>query len=155
MSIEDILRQAHLTELTLSPCLSATPTVTLSEALDLMRTRRVGCLVICDAGHVVGIFTERDVLMKVVGEEVDYGSAIEAFMTPDPVVVRSEAGIWEAIRLMDEGGYRHLPVIDSDGRCRAIVSVNHIIDFLAAHFPTEVYNLPPRTDQTFVAPDGA
>lgn len=155
MSIEEILRRAQVTELILSPCVCVPRLTPLGQVLERMRQERLGCVVVCEADRVVGIFTDRDVLMKVVGVDVDRASPIEAFMTPDPTIVHSGDRVWEAMRLMDEGGYRNLPLVDDNGRCRGIVSVGSIIDFLAAHFPTEVYNLPPRADQTFAAPDGA
>ena len=49
----------------------------------------------------------------------------------------------EAIRVMAEGGYRHLPIVDSHGKPTGVVAVHGIVHYLVDHFPETVYNLPP------------
>lgn len=64
-------------------------------------------------------------------------------MTPSPVVVSPNDSISSAIRKMQEGGYRHLPVLDNQNKPMGILSVKRIVHYLAGHFPTAVFNLPP------------
>ena len=64
-------------------------------------------------------------------------------MTPDPVTVHCKQAIGAAIQHMEEGGYRHLPVVDEMGRPVGILSVKRIVHYLVEHFPGHVYNLPP------------
>ena len=64
-------------------------------------------------------------------------------MTPDPVSVRCKDPIRLAASRMEEGGYRHLPVLDEAGRPVGILSAKRIVHYLVEHFPATVYNLPP------------
>jgi len=155
MSVEDALREARIRELSLSPAACVPMGTRVSEVLELMKRQRAHCVLICEGERLRGIFTERDVVMKVLGLPVDLGAPIETLMTPSPVTLHPEDRIWEAMRLMDEGGYRHVPLVVEDDRVAGVISVQDIIDFLAEHFPAEVFNLPPRSDQVFEAPEGA
>jgi len=119
---------------------------TLAEAIDSMRVRRSGCVLICEGHHIRGIFTERDVLNKIAGQDVSLDSPLEPFMTPNPVVASSEDSLSDAIQLMDRGGYRHLPLVDGDGKVQGIISIQDIIEYLAELFPTEVLNIPPHPE---------
>jgi CBS domain-containing protein len=155
MSIEDALREARIRELPLSPATCVPMGTCVGDVLELMKRQRAHCVLICEGERLRGIFTERDVVMKILGLPVDLGAPIEAFMTPSPVTLHPEARIWEAMRLMDEGGYRHIPLVVEGDRVAGVISVQDIMDFLAEHFPVEVFNLPPRSDQVFGAPEGA
>lgn len=97
-----------------------------------------------DVGRVVGIFTERDVLLRgIAGGEGWLESPLSAVMTPDPVTVTASDSVAEAIHRMKEGHFRHLPVIDDQGRAVAMLSIRRVIADVAEHFPAEVQNLPP------------
>jgi CBS domain-containing protein len=67
-------------------------------------------------------------------------------MTPNPVAVHPKDSIGAAVRRMEEGGYRHLPVVDEVGRPLGMLSVKRIVHYLVEHFPATVYNLPPDPD---------
>ena len=81
-----------------------------------MRKHRVGCLLVCDGKAVVGIFTERDLLRRVVAAGMSWATPVGDVMTPDPVCVLAKDPIRLAVRRMEQGGYRHLPVLDETGR---------------------------------------
>ena len=70
-------------------------------------------------------------------------TAVADCMTPDPVTVGPKEPIGAAVRRMEEGGYRHLPVVDESGRPLGVLSVKRIVHYLAEHFPATVYNQPP------------
>lgn len=116
----------------------------VGDAVALMRKEGVGCVLVCDAGRLVGIFTERDLMRRVLAEGKPMASPIVEVMTPDPVSVQPKQAIGLAIRLMEKGGYRHLPVVDDRGRAVGILSVKRIVHYLVEHFPGTVYNLPPE-----------
>lgn len=92
---------------------------------------RDGCVVVVDAqGKVVGIFTERDLVLKVAGKGEDLlERPVGEFMTPDPVTIEMDAPIVFALHQMDLGGYRHLPVVEDDQPV-GLVSIRDIIAFL-------------------------
>jgi CBS domain-containing protein len=92
---------------------------------------------------VVGIFTERDLMQRVLALGKPLTVPVSECMTPDPVTVHPKDPISVAVARMEEGGYRHLPVLDEAGRPVGVLSVKRIVHYLVEHFPTTVYNLPP------------
>jgi CBS domain-containing protein len=118
-------------------------TQTVAEAVALMCRERVGCLLVCEGDRIVGIFTERDLMRRVLAQGKPLTVPVAQCMTPDPVTVHPKEPIGVAVRRMEEGGYRHLPVVDEVGRPISILSVKRIVHYLAEHFPGTVYNQPP------------
>ncbi len=119
------------------------PQQSVAEAVALMRQENVGCLLVCQDGRVVGIFTERDLMHRVLTQGKPLTLPVGQFMTPDPVIVHPKDPIGVAVRRMEEGGYRHLPVVDEHGQVVGILSVKRIVHYLVEHFPATIYNLPP------------
>jgi len=130
-------------------------TQTVAEAVALMRREKVGCLLVCDGPRLVGIFTERDLMRRVLAAAKPLTLPIVDFMTPDPVVVHPKEPIGAAVQRMEEGGYRHLPVVDEAGRPVGVLSVKRIVHYLVEHFPGTVYNLPPDPTAVPQERDGA
>jgi CBS domain-containing protein len=120
-----------------------------------MKAQRAACVLVCDEDRVRGIFTERDLLAKVIGASVDTTAPVDDFMTPAPRTLSMDDPVSDALMLMHEGGYRHIPLVDGHGRAKGLLEVRNIIDFLAEQFPAEVLNLPPRVHQRMDTPDGA
>ena len=132
-----------------------TPAQTVGDAVYLMRKCRVGCVLVCDGAKLVGIFTERDLLRRVLATALPLSTPIASCMTPSPVTVQPMESVSSALRRMEEGGYRHLPVIDQDGRPVGMLSVKRIVHYLVEHFPATVYNLPPDPDSVPHSAEGA
>jgi CBS domain-containing protein len=132
-----------------------TPTQTVAEAVALMRRERVGCLLVCEGSQVVGIFTERDLMKNVLAAGLPLTLPIAECMTPNPVVVHPKEPIAVAIQRMEEGGYRHLPVVDEAGRPVGVLSVKRIVHYLVEHFPGTIYNLPPDPGAVHQEREGA
>jgi CBS domain-containing protein len=127
----------------------------VAEAVAMMREYEVGCLLVCEGDKLVGIFTERDLMRRVLAAGLPLCTPVSACMTPDPVVVDDKESIRAAVRRMEEGGYRHLPVIGDTGKPVGILSVKRIVHYLVEHFPATIYNLPPDLDAFPAHPDGA
>ena len=117
---------------------------TVADAVALMRERRVGCVLVCAGRRVVGIFTERDLVRRVMALGRPLSDSIVDHMTDDPICVQPRDMIGAAVKKMLKGGYRHLPVV-VDGRPVGILSVKRIVHYLVEHFPGTVYNLPPES----------
>ena len=102
---------------------------TVREAAELMHLRNVGSVLVMDESRLEGILTERDVVQRVVaaGRQPDE-TRLEEVMTRNPGTIRPEATAMDALRLMNDGGYRHLPVVDK-GQVLGVVSRR---DFLGA-----------------------
>jgi CBS domain-containing protein len=111
--------------------LTVSPRTTVKEALRLLADNRVGCLLIEDGGKPVGIFTERDVLLKL-GEKAGEcgGQPISEFMTGKVESLPPTAKIAFAVQRMDHGGYRHVPVVNDQGQTVGIFSVRDILGYL-------------------------
>ena len=98
------------------------PNATVREACQEMDARKVGAVLITDDGGVlVGIFTGRDAVRVLSRCQDPAATCLEAVMTPEPATMAPRATAIEALRLMRDGGFRHVPVVDN-GRVAGIVS---------------------------------
>jgi CBS domain-containing protein len=97
------------------------------EAIQLMIQHGIGALVVASGPRIVGIFTERDVLRRVVGREVAPASAtVREVMTEDVVCVNPDTDIDDASRILRDHRIRHLPVVGEDGGLAGMVSIGDI-----------------------------
>ncbi|GAC1370950.1 MAG: hypothetical protein NVSMB32_15260 [Actinomycetota bacterium] len=113
---------------------TARPDQTLEEGAQLMVERKVGAAVVLTQGTVVGIITERDVMKAVARGLVPWGTTLGDLMTRDPLCANTAMNVHEAINLMLDHGFRHLPVVD-EGKLVGIVSARHLLR--AAEVPGE------------------
>ena len=155
MDIERILHERKIGQISLSPLVTIDSQKSLKEAVVAMQQKQVGCILITENQQLAGIFTERDLLGKVMGQHVDDSREIKAFMTSSPFTLDPGSSVLEAIQLMDDHGYRNVPLVDANGNLVGNLSVSNIIDFLAEIFPQEVLSLPPKANQHFSSVDGA
>ena len=114
----------------------------LGQTIEVMKKDEGGCVIITDDGRVAGIFTERDLLTRISGEDVDLQSPIEQWMQRDVQTLSPEATIGDAVRLMNERSFRNVPIVDH-GLLRGSISVFDIITYLAECYPKTTMNLPP------------
>ena len=127
-------------------CLRETATVT-EAAHGMLRARQAAVLVVDEKGRLTGIFTERDLLTRVIGRGIDPKvTALSAVMTPNPEVLSLRDRVAYAVHCMSVAGYRTVPLVDADGKPVGIVTVSDVIRWLANLFPTTVLNLPPGGD---------
>ena len=104
------------------------PDATLADVAALMRREDIGSLTVNDdAGNLVGIITERD-LVRCVAEAADPTVVrVARFMTGDPVVACPDDGVQEVAARMLTMGLRHLPVVE-DGRVLGMVSIRDLLE---------------------------
>ena len=126
--------------------LSMTSTVT--EAIRAMQADHTGCVVVTDDGtvntKVNGIFTERDVLFRIVDRGRNPAHLpLQDVMTPNPETLSVRSAVAYALNKMSVGGFRNIPVVDDERRPAFVVSVRDVVEFLVEYFPREVLNLPP------------
>jgi len=122
---------------------------TVSEAMRAMQRERRGCVLITedgtDATRMIGIFTERDVLYRIVDRGRNPATLpLSEVMTADPEWVPLEASVAWVLNQMAVGGFRHVPVVDTLGRPAFVISVRDVVELLVEFFPEEILNLPPR-----------
>ncbi len=93
--------------------LVAAPESTVREATEMMASRSVGAVLVVDSDALVGIFTERDVVFRVVARGLDPDTTrLSEVMTREPKTIAPDKAFGVAMALMHENGFRHLPVID-------------------------------------------
>jgi CBS domain-containing protein len=143
MDLARNLRIDSVSRLFPTPPHQIAPERPVSEAIELMRQKKVGCVVACTDGKLVGILTERDLMRRVIAVGRPLTTPVAECMTRDPVTVSSKESIRSAIDCMEKGSYRHLPVLDEKQRLVGILSVKRIVHYLVEHFPGTIYCLPP------------
>ena len=103
-----------------------TPEQTVRQAAAILSEHEIGAAPVLAGDRLVGMFSERDILRRVVAAERDAGAMRAEAMTPDPRTVSTETSLVEALALMIQGNFRHLPVVDGDGRVIAMLSMRDI-----------------------------
>lgn len=136
-----------------APC-CVQPSATIREAIALLQRDPSGSTLICRDEKLIGIFTERDAL-RLMAEPPDWGAAIETVMTANPVTLSHNDSVGEAIQRMSSGHYRHLPIVDSNGRPLGMLKAAAIMHYLVEHFPKAVYNQPPVAHVAMQQREGA
>jgi len=159
MTIDDkitsALKDSTLARLRLDSPVMIDAGTEVSAAIAKMSQNDSGCVLITDNGNLVGIFTERDMLMKMVSIGQNEGKTVDEFMTREPVTLGIDNTIAKAVHEMSSHGYRHLPVMDKNGeRCVGLLTAKIIVKFVVEFLPDQVYNLPPTPNQSMLTPEG-
>ena len=134
---------------------TVTPQMALREALAQMREHGGDAILVKENGRIAGILTERDVLTRVFGGQVDEARPVSDFMTSDPHTLSADASLLEALQAMESGHYRNVPLVEQDGTVVGLLRQQDVIEFIAEAFPQEILNLPPRPHQLMDQPEGA
>ncbi len=105
--------------------LSLGPTASVHEAACVMTRANCGSVLVIDQGsQLLGIVTERDLMTRVLAKALDPNTTpVSKIMTPNPQCVRPELKVADAVLIMIERGFRHLPVMDDGGRIMGVFSV--------------------------------
>ena len=160
-SFDARLLEEPLTLLPSRPPLVMSGDAAVKDAMHAMRKRHRGCVLISEDGSIrsplVGIFTERDVLLKIIDSGRNPADVpLSDVMVEDPETLPIDAKLAWALNMMSVGGFRHLPVTDERGCPAFILSVRDIVEFLVESFPAEILNLPPGFERgKGLARDGA
>jgi CBS domain-containing protein len=118
--------------------LTAPPQSTVQAASRLMAARHAGAVLVMESGRLLGIFTERDVVFRVIARGRSARTTpLAEVMTPDPVTIGPDVRFGRALLLMQRGGFRHLPVLDA-GRVVGIVVARPALDPELEDFTCEV-----------------
>ncbi len=155
MSLEYDLRQEQVSHLNLTEFTEVEIGTSVKATIEKMRQENHNCAFITDNGQLVGIFTDRDILWRVVDASETWSHPIEEVMTPTPLTVNSNDSADTALNLMNERHFRNVPVLDETGAVIGNLTHYAIVKYLADHFPESVYNLPPDPDRVARNRDGA
>jgi CBS domain-containing protein len=122
-----------LSEVRLAKLLVLPPSATVQQGVDLLRSDPGNAVVIVGAAGIVGIFTERDVLLKVAAGRAPLDLPLDRVMTHDPVVLRESDTMAVALNKMGDGGFRHIPLVN-DGQVVAMVTAPNIIAWMMERY---------------------
>jgi CBS domain-containing protein len=124
MTVEDIAR---------SDVLTVQPETPAGETAAMMRSKQVGSLVVVDDDAVVGIITDRDIALGVWETDDPMAATTADLMTPDPVTITMDSGLYDALQTAQEANVRRLPIVE-DEELLGIVTLDDIIVLLAGEF---------------------
>lgn len=153
-SIDEVLKEKKIHQIAESKLVQASPSISVKHAVELMRTNKSGYVAITERNKVLGLFTEKDVVYKIMGEAVNWDAPALEHMSPCSVLLTPEDSVHTAVEMMSRDGLYHIPLVGPDGGLAGVLSVRMIIRFLAAFYPAEVYNLPPNVHQIMTTPEG-
>jgi CBS domain-containing protein len=128
------------------PLVTVSVNASISQAIQAMNEKHVGCALVVRDGKLAGIFTERDVLTRVYGKNLALDAPVMRVMTEDPDTLPDSASIAYALRRMSVEGYRHVPLVDAQQRPTGVVSVRDIVAWICDLFPASVLNIPPQPE---------
>ncbi len=136
-TLNDILREKAREEL-----FEIEQEATVFEAVHMMNEHSIGALIVRRRGQMVGIFTERDVLRRVVGKRLDPAVLpIADAMTTDVICCTPATSIEEAREVMKVRRVRHLPILDAEGEVVGIVSIGDLNAHLTTHQEVTIHYL--------------
>ncbi len=128
---------------------------TVRAAIATMQANDGEPILVTEGQQLLGVLTERDVLLKVLGREAILDEPVDAVMTRDPQTLTAESTVGEALELMDAGRYRTIPLLDETGAATGLLRQQDIVEYVAEAFPQEILNLPPRPHQVMEEQEGA
>ncbi len=118
---------------------------TIAEAVSVMQELHSGAVLVLAEERLAGIVTERDLLHKVYGKDLDTESTpVSAIMTARPHALQKDDTIAYLINAMRVGGFRHVPIVDEVGRPHHLISVRDVLAYIVDRFPEDIINLPPE-----------
>jgi CBS domain-containing protein len=139
-----LLRLAHV------PPPMVKPDASVMDAIDAMARARVGAVVVGESDVLLGIFSERDVMLRVVREARDPGATlVREVMTSEVQTVTDASTPEDAIEVMLNGHLRHVPILARDGRVLGLLSIRALLEDKVDNLSREVSSL-----EHYMANDG-
>ncbi|MFP4513881.1 MAG: cyclic nucleotide-binding/CBS domain-containing protein [Acidimicrobiales bacterium] len=122
-----------VSELMHTPPVVCDPSNLVRDVAQLMQARDVGCVMVVDqGGGLVGIVSDRDLALRVVGQGRSGDVAIDSVMTRDVATVSPHAPVETAHTIMHERGVRRLPVTEDDGRLHGLIAMDDLLAYAGA-----------------------
>jgi CBS domain-containing protein len=130
VGLQKRLMEDSVSHLSPAPALTLSPKASVSEAIRLLKDRKVGCLLALEGNRLVGIVSERDLLYKVAGSNRPLDQfELKDVMTANPVTLKPEDSIRFALHQMSVGGFRHIPIV-TDGQPVGIISAKDVLRYI-------------------------
>ena len=136
--------QDPISSLMLEPPVTVELGTSMKNTLKIMQRDKKNCVLVTDSDKLIGILTERDILLKITGKGFDLDLvSIDEFMTKNPETLSPEDPLAYALNKMHIGGFRHVPIVSDLIKPIGLISINDIISVIADYFSMEIINLPP------------
>ncbi len=147
MALEYDLQNERVKHLDLTQYTLVEQDVIVGETVAKMRSEGRNCALVTHNKKLVGIFTDRDVLHRVVSAPDVWNKLIGSVMTASPFTVTAEDKAEVALVQMNEHHFRNVPVVDNNGHPVGNLTHYALIKYFADQFPESLYNLPPNPNQ--------
>ena len=123
------------------------PDTTVSDAVAAMSDKSYGCVIVVDPDdRAIGVVTERDIMNKLVGKGRDPNTTkLSEIMTAEPRMAREEDDMLDWLRIMSNERFRRLPVVDDDGRVKAIFTQGDFVSYTWPDLMEQVKNMARAT----------
>ena len=143
--LESALANDTLADVVTQPPLILEGCTSLADAIGKMREERRACVLVIEAGKLAGVFTERDILMKVAATPMDLAhTRLDQVMTREPVTLPADSSVAYALNLMVLEGFRHIPMVDENGHPVAVVSMRNLIEYLGSFYSRDLLTIAPH-----------
>jgi CBS domain-containing protein len=117
--------------MSIKPVVTITPDASIREAARIMRSRKVGALVVTNARKPIGIITDRDITVDVVAAGNDpAATTVSKVMHRNPRVLREDQGLFDAVKTFSDAGVRRLPVVNRAGMVKGIIALDDVLMLL-------------------------
>lgn len=110
------------------------PDDTVKLAAKRMQDKLVGALVVIEGDKPIGIITDRDIAIRVVGEGRSPETPVREVMTKDPITIRDDATFFELTKTFRDAAVRRLIVVDKEGKLVGLISVDDVMELLTTEF---------------------
>jgi predicted transcriptional regulator len=144
ITVDEGIFNRPIRDLHYHPPLCVQRTAKLAGAVKLMWEHSVGAVMVQEGERLVGILSERDILRKVLGMDVNlHEVTVEKYMTRNPEALKLDDVIAYAIHTMHLGGFRHVPLVDNEHRPVGILSVKDVNEYIVSFIAQQILTLPP------------
>jgi CBS domain-containing protein len=118
------------------------PEATVMQAVRTMAEESIGAVVVTEQNRLVGMFSERDLMLRVVSEKLDpERTHIRDVMTSPVEIITRDSTADEALKVMLDKHIRHLPIVDGDGRLCGMVSIRNLLHDKVAELTDQLDSL--------------
>lgn len=131
------------------------PETTVRQTIEIMNQAGIGSALIGSEKQLLGIFSERDVMTRVVLSPAVLEQPVSSLMTANPECLPGDAQVSDAINLMISGGFRRVPVLDAWGKAIGVLSMRNCMQYIADQFPEAILNAAPFGHEFDVHREGA
>jgi len=106
-------------------------TNSLASTISMMKNSKIGSTLIIKDNALTGIFTERDIFTKIIGNDIDLeNTPVMDYMTKNPISLKPESTLKDVVDCMQKGQFRHVPIVNKNNEPVSIISIKDVLDYL-------------------------